>query len=577
MTRRKPASAGILYFDGAGWSLDGWPILGLDRSISAPTCLYLLGRGRWSALVALLREGDALEGRPGDPRLARIATARGETVIHDAGAWDLDPTRPDLAAGQLEALRAAVADEDLRWKDTGAGVAGTVLRAGVPRAELAPLPVRWRCLAHDGLHQGPQVALRASSPSAILIDQERAYLRALRAPLPSLVLGGWRVSIDRPPAEHEVWITRGLWSAELPRGGADRLAPLPVPRPAGAGGWWCVGSGVPSTIASPIELAIGPSIQGVDVLEQIACPASRWAEPAADRMEQIADPLLRRIAYTRAWGILASRGAWIAEVSQHRSDGSPLTRPTASLWRDGRRSILSEARGAYRPDVAAVLCAYVAGETIRTSWALADRGRATLAAGLDALIVDGSHDVPEAIAEPAGYGYPGRRWRPKARGPARIYAAGVYRIGEQLAASGWTGREEPTPETLEAWAATASPRAAGAWSARVWSAPPAVDPEATSEAVALHLAAHPRWPVAVEGRWWGPGDAWEREPGAEIGPEPVGEDAGRADLVHPSEDRSSALRREAGEIFAPPLDAGAMAGDAALARRDMMSSVGVRT
>lgn len=503
----------IATWDGAALCLDGSPVSATPRGLSMrKRTAYLVGPAPWLEVARRhLRKdrGDCLSGPArGHPEAATVACAMGTWRLAAGAAWGL-PDDPAAAALRLEELADAWALELDRSKIGGkarrrlpgsAASAAALLgakeleRAGVEVRQLRP---RWRTLARASLHPGPQVALRGSLRRAAALDRREAYLRALRAPVP--IPGTWASGADLHwPALREC---EGFVRASVYVDAFDDdldLPSLPIgdrgstyhPTGAFVGCW---------PIAWLREAEEEGHAQVVATWDAQVCEVAPLLAPLADRFDAIEHRELRKLVYTRWWGRLASQGWWTGELPAKPSptpgDGYWLS------WRFEGEAPLSPRMGQdHRPDWAAYVCAHNA----RAVHALARRlapGSLALA-HVDCLFTND----PDAAAraeelDPGG-------WRVDERGDLRVYASGVYRHGDKLAAQGFPAWQGLTAESLEAHAARGVPW--GTALSRRWSSSPSDDPGATSRPVVVSVESSPIVAPTWDRALWSGGN-WLRD------------------------------------------------------------------
>ena len=426
------------YTDRDGLCVDGerWHSLPRGAEWSGRT-VYVVGSAPWGALGARYLE----TGRDGDvltaPWRGKPTGLRWETdgprpaVLAPGDAWGLSD-QPDDAAEELQARREAVEEEGLSWAGTASGVAAVLARSVLKHA-LRQLRPRWRTLARAAFHAGPQVALGGGCADAVELDRVGAYLMGLAAPLP--IPGTWHGLEPSPPwAQVRRWPGLVLAAVDVLKP-AGALGPLPVRTLAGTA--WPVGRVWGAWQVEWLrEAEEAGEVRVRRVLDAQLCRVSAWATPLAERIAAVADKPLRKLLYTRAYGLFAARGRWTAPRPAAIGPTGDLVRAHVTdewswTWTGGgdldhRHSPL------YRPDVAA----YVAADNARAVL----RGLRALPAGAAQLV---HVDAVWAPAEHAAAVLAQGGWAVKHRGPLRVYGGGTYEHAGRARAQGAPGAHDP--------------------------------------------------------------------------------------------------------------------------------------
>lgn len=476
--------APLLAWDGAGWSY-GWdPVSALPRGRMAGH-VYVLGHEAMSRLLPLLEPGDIAMGRHGEIAAYRLTDG---TTLHRGSSLRL-PDDPVAANAAFWRLHTAVLEAGLRWGYTGSSLARASLTAWgrVPTLESRALPPRWRGLAV--VHQGPQVATMASLTDAWLVDQDAAYLRAATIPLP--VAGSYRALT--PVQAAKAWRRGNMSQHGLARVGVragmpvrHAVGPLPAKRYAAIGTVWPAGQ-YSTTVTLPwlhaldADVCAGASVQWTP-LEVAECRAWPWLATWAEAVARVEYTPLRKLLYQCGFGAMAYHGGDTATVEPR----SHMSGHRLGPWQHGPDP-LDYGAPWYRPDVAAYIAATAAVDTLRTAGKLWRRGASVAAYLLDAVIASSDMEAPH--------------WRLKARGNARVYGAGVYTIGDRIAASGWPAATEPTSDGVAEWVGR-SRATANAYLAREWTGQPATDAAAVSYAPILDQP-FAEWSHALHVGWDG--------------------------------------------------------------------------
>lgn len=432
------------------------------------------------AIESYMRENDS--AYTGSRHGAVSYTFRGESSQHSlriapAAGWGISARDVETVTRELDKLYASVREE--RWTDVENpesdinrwtwGKAATTLAGRLCSryaTELRQLPARWRTLAHNAIHQGPQVVCRGGAANALCYDRSEAFLRALFEPVP--LRDSWQ-----PLAPGARWSryarTKGIVRAtvRIAEDYPNDIPPLPV-RDLGSTVYGCgLVRGVWTTqlLAEAVDRG---GVEVVEVHEAARCevePIHAWA---GERIAAVKDKRLRKLLYTRYWGRLAAMGGWRGTVEYpegyergtvHRFAGSDLY----WVW-DGYNLESHQCSPDYRPDHAAFIAA---DNHRRMNQELARiPAGAVIATHVDAVWVDSDTRW-----------YPsGDDFRLKREGPLRFYAIGTYDHDGKLAAQGYEG-EPLTSDRLREWSRNLTPNPA----MRHWTG--AVTPNADAGAV----------------------------------------------------------------------------------------------
>lgn len=393
--------------------------------------VYLLGEPRWRDLVrSYLRRGDTVCGPViGRVEGADVQCSKGKYRISSASAWDL-PHTPEAAEARIEELEEAMAEEGwYRWPATAGVLASQLSRAFMP--DLSQLRTRWRFRSHDGLHQGPTVALKGGAERAWYLDRKGAYLAELAEPMP--VASSW-ASVARGTSWNALKRHEGIVTAQVEidvfEAAGKPLPPLPVRGTLGTA--WPVGV---ATGTWPIRwLAWAEKEAGVtvhEVLDAQVCKTAPIALPLHDRIDRIGHKGLRRLIYTRAWGGWAALG-WFHAGFVETTTGRHYRYAGKDTWWEPRRGTLLNHLHppTYHPDMAAWVAG---GNALKLAQAMhrLKRGEAVMA-HIDAVVVT-SEDARDRLVKDQG------EWSIKGNPgiPIRVYGVGTYEYGSKVAAMGW--------------------------------------------------------------------------------------------------------------------------------------------
>lgn len=372
-------------------------------------------------------------------------------------AWGIEARDGATLLAELQAMSGAVEAEGWDWARAASSLAGRLCRNEL-RDTMTQLPPRWRALAHDSIHQGPALCIGGGFEDATCWDRRAAFLTGMAAPVP--LPGTWTaVAPERSVSGAWARLRRmdGLIRATV-RVPTDaytgRVPPLPVRMstgtiyPVGIVRWaWSI-----QLLRDAIE---NGGCELIAIHEAAICHAEPLHEPIAERLDRVQDRILKKILYTRYWGMLASLGGWEGTINEP-DDESEACRFNGSelYWKWTGHTPTSRTCGpTYRPDHAA----FIASDN-HVSMAKALRT-------FEPYHVAACHI--DAIWSKAGHAPPGRDFRAKVVGPLRFYGTGTYEHHGECHAQGREGTLKSTE--LAEWAAKAMQAEAGnrAWHGRI--------------------------------------------------------------------------------------------------------------
>lgn len=403
----------IGHFTKAGPVIDGALYRDRPDRWREASVVYMVGPGGVAGLKSWLQGRDtawAPVPRMAEARSITLRYRRCNLTICGGDAWGL-PADPTEARRALVELQCAVESEGWRWSRTAGGVARQLWGEVVPADQRGQLPERWRPFAHAALWQGPTVApARGVVGEAVQIDRRKAYLRALDvAPLAERVSTGKRsgsgwVLLSHPTIAKIARLHR-KGRALLVRARVEispafaGVPPLPIRGrvEVGPGGrpdprrdrrrlsWtapatiYPVGSIVGAWSGAHFLAAVESGLITDCSLIEVACsPAGRIGADYAARVLKVESPSLRRLLYTRGWGLLGSRGGFIGQ----RIGAIPGAAGKARIGWEPARPDTYRQGALYRPDWAAAIAGENAGQMAR---ALAVAGADTHLVHVDAI------------------------------------------------------------------------------------------------------------------------------------------------------------------------------------------------
>lgn len=388
--------------------------------------VYIVGSAPWLAIGARYLDAQAehdILTAPwrGKPTGMCWTVEGGSATMCGGDAWALHQ-QPDDAAAELARLADVLRTEEAlqpiaRWHDSAAGLASALARRALP--ELRQLRPRWRALARASYHAGPQLALTGGSFSAVHLDRVAAYLGAMYSDLP--VPGTW-TAVQAGVSWRKLRSYQGFALLSVRVASDAALPPLPVRWVGGTA--WPVGSFVGAwSIPWVREAEDAGQLEVIAVLDAQVCSVSPWLVPLADTLASVEDSRLRKMLYTRAYGIFGAAGRWTA-----RAPGRGVTarRDASWAWRHTLTDPWGHQMGpTARPDLAAYIAGHNARAMLRAVRAVP--AHAVHLAHVDALWVDSEH---------AGTVLAQGGWAVKGVGGLRVYGAGTYTHGTQARAQG---------------------------------------------------------------------------------------------------------------------------------------------
>jgi hypothetical protein len=455
----------------------------------------------WSRLMSDdADDGDiALGSEPGVVTGVSLGVARGGRMrVFDARCWGVAHADPESCIEELETIQSEAAAADMRLRTSAAATAVALymdrLDGKDGRLALRQLPSQWRGLAHAAMQAGPVAVLRGGADHATHIDIHRAYLQALREPMPVLgvrdgeKVGGW--------ATHDVGLEgwdairdlHGFVDAVVRvRGeGVGELPPLPIHAPSGT----LYATGLLRGVWSIDLVRDAEERDELDVVEVKQFMRALAVEPVfsdlADLFELLPRVLGKRM-YTRFWGKLGSRGGYIGRKSRDPVEGAV---PAGGLWWTWQGVApwdWKRVSRTYRPDIAATVLANNQRRVMAACRKL-ERG-SVIATHVDAIWTSDTAGALRLATETAA-GSIGA-WRCKRTGPLRYYGFGAYQHGERLVCSGYDKkvRGELTEERLVQFVQQSEGlERRYVLNGRRWSSDPVLDMAATSMPLTIDMS-----------------------------------------------------------------------------------------
>ena len=296
------------------------------------------------------------------------------------------------------------------------GSVASIGRAFLPR-ELFLSKHRHRSeddLLLDAIHQGPIVATRGYTPSAIYLDRKGAFLAAMREPLP-IPAAGPSLYL---PSEGEVldprWCGTVCAVVEVP---FSWIPPLPAR--SNLSKWACIqayGTVCGQWSADILRQAVFDFGCGiVRIIAGWKAPmVSKWLAPMADRIDRLPKELRKRV-YLTAWGSLLGRGYLSGKAAKpsvvDRKKPVHIFPDSTLYWEE-----VSVTGPNLRPDVASVLTGKNWVEMMSTIQRFGDR---VSLAHIDSVMVAAPASFRVDRDVPKGFGV-------KGVGALRVYGVGNY-------------------------------------------------------------------------------------------------------------------------------------------------------
>jgi len=442
--------------------------------------------------------------RPGDeafgPEPGRVVGVsfrigkRSRMRVFSSSTWGVDKRNPNECFAAIRSLQAAVRAAGMKVKTS---VAATALQVYMDRYDgkdgrpsMCQLPCRWRGLAHAAMHGGPIAVLKGGAPHAVQIDVSKAYLHALRQPVPSMGVvngdryGGYVTHADKrwSKIRGRIGFVEATVRVNDSLCGSHGLPSMPLHTSYGVifplgsirGAW---------TIAQVEDAERRGEIEVEKVHQFCFAPQTQplFAE-LADLFHRLPVPIQKRL-YTRFWGKLGSRGGYVAVKSDEPIVG---TIPASGMWWafDGVQFDSAHAPKTYRPDLASFISATNHRNVMATARRLAPDS--IVACHVDSIWTSDTIGAARVCASMSGIG----GWRKKRSGPLRFYGPGCYNHDGHVAASGYDSSVlgRLSERSVEAWAEGGrSQHRRLLLKTRIWHGDPATDLHAVSRPYLLDM------------------------------------------------------------------------------------------
>ena len=394
---------------------------------------YYFDKNTAKSLESFVKDGDKAyrSSERANPSYTFNCNSGGKFIVLPLDVWS-DAKDSVSAVKDLAHLGRAIAEEGYMWHKSASNLAGRICRE---YTETKQLPIRWREMAHNAIHQGPMVVVNGGADNVVALDREKAFLKGLYAPVP---VGSWiavrQQSFESVRGMHGICRATVRVSPDLYQG---RIPPLPVRYygytvyPVGelTGTW---------TLDMLFDAIDNGGYEVVHIFQVMICQTAPVHAKAAERIEQIKDKQLKKLLYTRYWGRLAALGGYegyrekLPDVPDKRIVSSEL-----SWYYVGTSPLSFSAPIDYRPDHSAFIAST---NHLAMNRAIRLYGDNEIVATHIDCIWTANTDID-----------PKDTFRVKHSGNARFYGVGCYRVGDEMAAQGYDG--VLTPEALETWGA----------------------------------------------------------------------------------------------------------------------------
>jgi len=350
------------------------------------------------------------------------------------------------------------------------------------------LPPRWREPSHAAIWNGPQTHVSGGCEYGAHIDRSEAYLRAMRREMP--VAHGWFILPKRTPL-HRLLVTNKPCTIihatvrVFHTPATNQMPPLPVHR-RGGGTMYPVGwvRGI-----WPVEFLTQAADRGEIELSTMKVHWAMRCTQTTDEWMRLADRLaefpkrLRKMLYTRIWGVLSSRNGYVGVPFRTRAGSFPSS-GLRWVWA-GEPQWSTKTRPWYRPDIAAFITGDNHASMLRATRRLPPES--LIATHVDAIWTS-AIDSAERIAKSSD-------WKMEGRGNIRYVAPGRYFVdGPNYRKVGHSGTVE-TPATVAQLVAECRGEGVKMRPQRLWLGDPMETQQATSVAVRLPMEWLARSPV----------------------------------------------------------------------------------
>jgi hypothetical protein len=504
--------AGIVHYDNGVLWFDDIPVRTTEdiprRAGMGGTVWYATAAVKFQDLIKVMGPDDSAFGPSPDTPIGASFTwdqdGKTKTLkVMVSKVWGVSSKDPIDTRAQIELKMIECAEQGIKPSMSAAGTAlGQYMRfydGRDGRPKTSQLPPRWRSLAHAAFHGGPISITKAHGRDVVHIDLNAAYLKAMRRPIPIFgkdpennqrTIGGWRTWKGAKWSEIDALcgFVEATVTVDPEKFGEGDVPPLPVRHFGGSvhpvgtirGAW-------------PIGLVKDAVDAGEVVVHEVH--QFMFAPETASIFDEVATDFSStpqgKILYTRFWGKWAANGGFTGSRSEEPPDGS--VHAYGLWWESNAIDALSvEAPPTYRPDIAATIAGYNHQQVFQAIRRL--KKGSILCVYVDEIWTTDIEGAEKFAVESREEGL----WRRKIQGDLRLYGPGVYRhtssnpeVKSKVAAAGYSSELHGplTPGSLEAWATSPQHRASRfTLNSRAWTAPPNLDPTATSRPVLMRAS-----------------------------------------------------------------------------------------
>jgi len=482
----------------------------------------------WDSVVDLADHRDTVWGRGSQMgNIGGISVWCGKKnrmTLISINSWGGMPSEYDVSSGEgfMEEVESDLEKCGYPMLGNATRLSRKILRKHHPRGSgVFQLRPQFRSIAHEAIHPGAMLSMRGYLPYCVAIDRRQAYLQSLavNVPIPG-TFRNVRGMSERRILRTEGFVAATVWIDEQ---AVRNFPPLPVKRWGFKANPVGVIRGVWPTHVLRWALAMGHKLIQIDYA--VACRVAPMLQGVQEECSQIPVKRVRKLAYTRLWGILTTMGGWRGGIIE----GTTHNRIN---WYWGGGDYLSHTmRHDYRPDWAAFIVA-------ENMMCLVDVCEALTPDSVAALHIDCVWTSDTEALEKANATDKRSSWAIKGTGDFRSYGTGMYRHGFDLACQGMPREKGATVQDVEEWVSQGE-GAAGSAVSRDWMGTgyPHVDKDCVSRPV-RHADPHgvtgdmmpepsPDMPIWSDHGWClkeyvdGLRDAAVKDPGTSVGEERV--------------------------------------------------------
>ncbi len=428
----------------------------LQRGNAWRGCVIYMVDTDWQSVLDMCDSRDTVFGRGRDPGtiggVSVFCGGKNRYTLMPLTAWGGMATTVSEAEDYLTQIEQDCVEAGYVMGRSATALARKVLRKTVPRGcGVGQLRPQFRSVAHSAVAPGAMSVFRGHADYAVAVDRSQAYLCGLSVPVP--IPGTWQ-PVTGLISDSVLLGCDGFVEATvfIDEDKVVNMPPLSVKRygfranPVGAiRGTW------------PIHVLRWAVKKGHSIV-QVHCAAVCDTEPLLEQVrkdcEAIKTKRLRKLVYTRMWGMLSSLGGWRGTVVE----GEPHN--TVDWFWGGGDYLSHTLRHDYRPDWSAFLVA-------ENAMMLVDVCESLMRGSVCGTHIDCVWTTDTRAREIANRVDTRSSWHIKGRGELRMWGIGQYEHGGELGVQGMQRDETTTREDVESWLSTGV-TAAGAALSRDW-------------------------------------------------------------------------------------------------------------